>query len=62
MNCEMYPNVEHKKKVKSAIIRSHELIEDGIEVVGHLFDLGLLNHQVFLHLLREFEKNVDLMR
>ena len=31
-------------------VQSHELIKDSVEVVGDLLDLGLLHHQVFLHL------------
>ena len=44
----MYTNVSHKISV---LFLSHELVEDSVEVVGDLLDLGLLNHQVLLHLL-----------
>ena len=45
----MYTNVSHKISV--LFLLSHELVEDSVEVVGDLLDLGLLNHQVLLHLL-----------
>ena len=45
----MYTNVNHKISV---LFLSHELVEDSVEVVGDLLDLGLLHHQVLFHLLR----------
>ena len=38
------------KVIVNILSISHEIFKDGIEVVRHLLDLGLLHHKVLLHL------------